>query len=95
MPVEVFVYRGDNAPPRSLLELQRDLATAGVRCRIEELEDGPWLMLEEHETDMSIALDPHGMATSALVQCLDSPAALDPLFSAFERLGWLVADEDE
>jgi hypothetical protein len=95
MSVEVFVYRGDNAPRRSLLDLQRDLATAGVRCRIEELEDGPWLVLDGHETDMSITLDPDGTATSAMVQCLDSPAVLDPLFTAFGRLGWVVATEDE
>jgi hypothetical protein len=95
MSVEVFVYRGDNAPRRSLPDLQRDLATAGVRCRIEELEDGPWLVLDGHETDMSITLDPDGTVTSAMVQCLDPPAVLDPLFTAFGRLGWVVATEDE
>lgn len=46
MSVEVFVYRGDDAPRRSLAQLQSDLAVAGVRCRVEELEDGPWLVLD-------------------------------------------------
>ena len=95
MPADVFVYRGDNTPRRSLPELQGDLAAAAVRCHIEELDDGPWLVLDGHETDMSITLDPDGTATSAMVQCLDSPAVLDPLFTAFGRLGWVVATEDE
>jgi hypothetical protein len=95
MPAEVFVYRGDDAPRRSLPELQRELATAGIPCRIEALEDGPWLVLDGHETDMSITVDADGTATGAVVQCLDSPAVLESLFTAFERIGWVAAADDE
>lgn len=95
MSVEVFVYRDDDAPRRSLPELQTDLAAAGVRCRIEELEDGPWLVLDGHETDMSVTVDRDGTATSVMIQCMDSATVLDPLFTAFARLGWVVVAEDE
>lgn len=95
MPVEVFVYRGDDAARRSLPELQADLAAAGVRCRIEELEDGPWLILDGYKTDMSVDLDRDGTATSVMIQRMDSATVLDPLFRAFERLGWVVVAEDE
>lgn len=95
MPVEVFVYRGDDAARRSLPELQADLAGAGVRCRIEEFEDGPWLILDGYETDMSVTLDRDGTASSVMIQCMDSPTVLDPLLTALQRLGWIVDVEDE
>ena len=95
MSAEVFIYRGDDARRRSLTELQGELAAAKVLCRIDMREDGPWLVLEGHATDMSITVDPDGTATSAMVQCMDSPAVLDRLFAAFESLGWIVAVEDE
>ncbi len=94
MSVEVFVYRGDDAPRRSLTQVQADLSDAGIRCRLEQLDDGPWLVLDGNESDMSITVDPDGTATSALVQCRDSPSVLDRLFAAFERLGWVIAAEE-
>ena len=95
MSVEVFIYSKEAAPRRSLPELQAELAAAGVRCQIEHLDDGPWLVLEGHETDMSITVDADGTATSAMVQCMDSPDVLDRLFQAFERLQWAVTGEDQ
>jgi hypothetical protein len=95
MSAELFVYRDDAAPRRSLTELCRDLAATGVRCRIEEYPEGPWLVLESSDTDMSLSADPDGTVSSAMVQFNDSPADLDLLLAAFERLGWVVATEDE
>jgi hypothetical protein len=100
MSAEVFVYLGEGAPRRTLAELQAELARMGVPCTVEELADGPWLVLvgpsaDVHRTDMSITLDSGGVATSAMVQVGDEPSeVLDRLLAAFVRLGWEVPDDE-
>jgi hypothetical protein len=90
----MFVYLRDDAPRRTLDQVQAELTAQGVACRVEHLADGPWLVLDGDRTDMSVTVDPDGTATSAMVQLGDdSPATLDRLFAAFNRLGWEVADE--
>lgn len=95
MSLEVFIYRDDTALRRTLPELQQELGRAGVVCRIEELDDGPWLVLEGHQTDMSITVDADGTAASAMVQCQDSASVTGKLLNAFEQLGWIVCGDEE
>jgi hypothetical protein len=99
MSAEVFVCLGDGAPRRTVAELQAELARVGVPCTVEELADGPWLVLsgpraDGRRTDLSITLDSDGVATSAMVQVGDEPPqVLDRLLAAFVGLGWEVPDD--
>lgn len=95
MSAEVFVYRDDNSARLTLDQLQSELDRIGVSCSIEQLPDGPWLVLNGCDTDMSITVDAVGTATSAMVQCNDPQDVLDRLFAAFEKLGWVVANDEE
>jgi len=85
----MFIYRKDDALRHTLDQLQTALAAERVGCRLEHHDDGPWLILDGDRTDMSVTLDPDGMATSVWVQMGDDrPDLLDALVNAFERLGW-------
>jgi|GEM_PF-6264336 len=94
MSVEVFVHLGDGAPRRTVAELQADLARLGALFTVEGLAGSPWLVLagptaDGHPTDMSVTVDPDGVATSAMVQVgSEPPEVLDRLLAAFVRLGW-------
>ncbi len=89
----MFVYRPDDAPKRSLDQFQDALVAEGIKCRVEHLDDGPWLALDGDRIDMSVTVDDDGTASSVMVQIGDaSPDELDRLFGLFKRLGWEVAE---
>lgn len=90
---DVFIYRPDDAPKRSLGQLQAAFVAEGIKCRVEHLDDGPWFVLDGDRIDMSVTVEDDGNASSVMVQIGDGPPdELDRLFSAFTRLGWEVAD---
>jgi hypothetical protein len=97
--MEIFACRGEQADTRSLEELCVLLSKRlGVACRV-ELSDGPWIVLDGFQTDMSITVDGSGNATSAMVQVGldDDPGIVDRLCRALEELGWEIygPGEDE
>lgn len=85
----MFIYRKDDAPRHTLDQLQRVLTAEGVGCRVEQHDDGPWIVLDGGRTDMSVTLDSDGTANSVMVQIGDDPLELlDTMVRALERLGW-------
>lgn len=93
MPAELFVFKLEDAPKRNLEQLKVALGEKlEKKCQIEEHELGPWITIEDYESDMVFTIDEDGKASSATLQCLDDPDAVERIVAALIAIGWQVEE---
>lgn len=93
---ELFAYRRDDAAGQTPELFVAALVSRGVACRIENLDDGPWLVLDGNQIDASMTVATDGTANSLMIQIPgELPAEFDLLITALKELDWELGDEDE
>lgn len=89
MSAELFICPDEDAAAITVEEIRQRFVAAELPCAIEMYEQ-PWIVFDDHESDLVFTVEENGLAGSSVMQLSvdDDPAFVEQVLTVFESIGW-------
>lgn len=94
MSAELFICPNESAAAITVEEIHQRFVTAELPCVI-EMHEQPWIVFDDHASDLVFTVEANGLAGSAVLQTTvsEDPEFVERVLSVFEIVGWVCIDD--